>query len=104
MALGIRNTLLGMPPVGQDVRNISNLPLIVGLFLEELDPHVRDGHGQAVVESDAAFVDGSTEGGHARDVFGDGDDVRVEFVQHIVGLRAGSAELMEEEVVLTSMR
>jgi hypothetical protein len=93
MTLSIRNTLLRMSPVGQHVRNVSDIPLIVCFLLQQLDPHIGDRHGQSVVEADAAFVDWSTESGHAGYVFRDGDDVGVDFVQHVVGLEREGVRL-----------
>jgi hypothetical protein len=92
VTLGIGDTLLLVPSVGQDMRNVSNLPLVVCGLFEQLDPHVGNSHRQAVIESDTALWDRPAERGHARDIFCNGDGVGVEFGQHVVCLQAVSAE------------
>lgn len=74
-----------MSPIGQRMSDIRDIPLGVFFLLEQLDPHVRNSHGKTIVETEAAFVDGSTESRHAGHVFSDGDDGRVEVVEELVG-------------------
>lgn len=90
MTLRICNALLEMSPVGQRMRDVAQIPRIVRPLLEQLDEHVGDGHGETVIESDSSFPDGSAEGRHAGDVFGDGDDFVGEVVDELVGLRRGT--------------
>mmetsp|Transcript_84829 Transcript_84829/g.262614 ORF Transcript_84829/g.262614 Transcript_84829/m.262614 type:complete len:319 (-) Transcript_84829:497-1453(-) len=46
--------------------------LVARALLQDLDPHVGDGHGQPGVEPKAALLDGERDGGHAADVLGYG--------------------------------
>ena len=76
--LGVRDALLAPAAVLQAVHQVEHVPVVVVAPLgEHLDPLVRDGHLQAVVEADAALGDGARERGHAGDVLRDGDAVPV---------------------------
>ena len=78
VALGVADVLLAVPAIQQRVEELGQVPLLVALLLEELDPVVRHAHRQAVVESDAAFGDRPGHADHSRDVFGDGDRLRIQ--------------------------
>jgi hypothetical protein len=89
--LGVADTLLAVSSVRERVADVAEVPILVrGSFLEQLDPHVGDGHREAVVEADTAFGDGATERWHPRDVLRDGDRVGIQLVEHGVGLSSVS--------------
>lgn len=84
---GIGHRILAPPAIGQCVHNVAHVPVIVAGLLEQLDPFVRYGHAEPVIEADATFVDRTTEGRHARHILGYCDDLVVDFVQQIIGER-----------------
>jgi hypothetical protein len=87
VTFGVGDALLAVPSVDEGVDDVAHVPVVVALgLLEELDPHVGNGHRQSVVEPDAARGNVSAEGRHAGDVLGDGDGRGVEGVDHRVGL------------------
>ena len=53
--------------------------MFVGQFLDPFDPVVGDAHRHAKIETDAARRQRSGQAGHAGDVLGDGECVRVHF-------------------------
>mmetsp|Transcript_43995 Transcript_43995/g.71580 ORF Transcript_43995/g.71580 Transcript_43995/m.71580 type:complete len:239 (-) Transcript_43995:782-1498(-) len=64
--------------------NVTHLPLIILKLLKVFDPLVRNGHCKSVVKPYASLRNGSAQSGHARHVFGNGDDIGVEGVEHVV--------------------
>mmetsp|Transcript_108129 Transcript_108129/g.271993 ORF Transcript_108129/g.271993 Transcript_108129/m.271993 type:complete len:307 (-) Transcript_108129:1111-2031(-) len=72
------------PAVRQSVRDVAHIPAIVTAFLEQLDEHVWDGHGQTVVEAEATFGDWPAERGHSADVFADCDSAREDGVDEVI--------------------
>ena len=70
---------------GQLVPHLEHIPLIVGIVLEQLDPEVRNAHGQAVVEADAAAADGDAHAGHAAHLLADGQREGIDGVDQLVG-------------------
>lgn len=44
VAFSICDTTLKVTAVGESVHNVTQVPLVVGLFLKDLDPHVGDSH------------------------------------------------------------
>ena len=54
--------------VGEGKHNIADVPLIVRLFLEQLDPHVWDGHRETVVKSNSTLRDRSAQRWHTRHI------------------------------------
>ncbi len=71
--------------VGDDSPEFVEIPVLVALVLEELDPMVGDAHGQAVGETDSAFGIRPAEAGHAGHVLGDDDGSRFDFRDEFVG-------------------
>ena len=54
VAFGVGNGFLAVATVGEREGDAAHVPLVVGAFLQELDPHVWDGHCEAVVEAGTA--------------------------------------------------
>lgn len=54
VALGVGDGLLAVATVREREGKVTNVPLVVGLFLQQLDVHVRNGHGESVVEADSS--------------------------------------------------
>jgi len=54
VTLAVCNCLLSVAPIRQGVANVGHIPFAVFLFLQDLDPHVRDCHGKSVVKSNAS--------------------------------------------------
>ena len=88
MALGVRYALLAPAAIRKSVHDVAQIPFVVTLVLEQLDPHVGHGHGEAVVEADAALRNWDAEERHARHVFSNGDDGGIKSVQKVIGLIA----------------
>ena len=84
VALAVGNRLLTVPSVCERPANATNIPVFVlGLF-EDLDPHIRNGHGQPVIEADTTEREGETQSRHAGHILGDGDDLGVQPMKHLV--------------------
>ena len=77
MGLCIGDAALLPAPVGQGVHDVANVPVLVPLLLQQLDPHVRHGHRQTVVEPATTLRRGTAQGGHPGHVLGD-SDLRIE--------------------------
>lgn len=75
-----------MTPVDQNPANICHVPFIVFLLLQKLDPHIRDGHGKTVVETNTPQSKWETQRRHSRDVLGDSNRFRVDVMKHFIGL------------------
>ena len=73
MRLGVSDAVLLPTPVGQRVHDVAHVPVLVPLLLQQFDPHVGHGHGEAVVEPAASLRCGAAECRHARHVFRDSD-------------------------------
>mmetsp|Transcript_1953 Transcript_1953/g.7602 ORF Transcript_1953/g.7602 Transcript_1953/m.7602 type:complete len:260 (-) Transcript_1953:1246-2025(-) len=82
--LDVRDGLLGVTAVAQRAHHFEHAPLLIGAFFQILHPKVGDGHGQTSVETDAAFVDGQAQRGHAAHVLRDDFNFRVQRVKHLV--------------------
>ena len=85
VALYIRDGLLVGTAVGQCPEDVGHVPVFVALLLEGLDPIVRNTHCQAIVEAHTAIFDRTSESWHAAHFLGDGDSVRVNLVDELVG-------------------
>lgn len=55
--------------VCQGMDNVAHVPIFIFEFFEKLDPHVWDGHCQAIVETNASHFDRLTKQRHARHVY-----------------------------------
>mmetsp|Transcript_24606 Transcript_24606/g.76616 ORF Transcript_24606/g.76616 Transcript_24606/m.76616 type:complete len:642 (+) Transcript_24606:455-2380(+) len=84
VGLDVRDDLLLPTAVGQRVGDVAHVPAVVGALLQELDEHVGDGHGQAVVEAEAAVLDRPAERGHAAHVLAHGDGAGNHAVDQVV--------------------
>lgn len=85
MAFAVCDALLTMASVGQCEANVTNIPILVLQLLQNLDPHIRDGHGEAIVKSHAAQMDRNAKTRHTRYVFCDSNAFWVQRVQHVIG-------------------
>mmetsp|Transcript_10489 Transcript_10489/g.27988 ORF Transcript_10489/g.27988 Transcript_10489/m.27988 type:complete len:478 (-) Transcript_10489:99-1532(-) len=83
--LAVRDDLLLVAPIRERVDDVPHVPGLVRALLQQLDPHVRDGHGQTVVEAEAAVLHGPAQRGHAADVLADGHGLRHKRVDEVVG-------------------
>ena len=102
VALGVADGLLVGAAVGRFPPDGRGVPVFVLLLLECLDPEVGDVHGHAVIEAVAAVLEACGEAGHAADLLGDGDGVRVDLMDELVGEREvddGVAVLMSVVIV-----
>jgi hypothetical protein len=86
MALCIGDTFLAIAPVRQCMDDITHVPRIILHVLEELDPLVRNCHGEAVVKTNAPDVRRGAKKRHPRHIFSDGDDIGEERMQSVVCL------------------
>lgn len=85
VALAVSNRLFAMSSVGQGEADVAEIPFFVLLLLEDLDPHVGDGHGKSVVKANAAEGEGQAKGRHSRDILGHGYDVGVQLMEELIG-------------------
>lgn len=85
MTLAISDTFLSVSPIRQRKADVGQVPILIFLFLQDLDPHVRDSHGQTIIEPHASQGQGHAQSWHARHVLGNSDALGVELVEHLVG-------------------
>lgn len=78
MRLRIADDLLEPASIGQTVRYVAHVPVLVRRLLQQLDPHVGHEHAETVVEAQAAVLELATQSRHARDILCDRDGVRVD--------------------------
>ena len=76
---------LAVAAVGEDAPEFVEVPVLVALVLEELDPMIRDAHGEAVGETNAALRVRAAQAGHAGHVLGDDDRAGLDFRNELVG-------------------
>ena len=84
VALGVGDGLLVGALVGELPPDLAHGPLLVGELLDPLDPVVRDAHRHPEVEAHAAGRQRGGQAGHAGDVLGDGEGVRVHLLHEDV--------------------
>lgn len=68
MALSIGDGALHPAAVGERVHDVRHIPVVVLLFLQEFDPHVRYSHAEAVVEPGTPFAHRTTRRRHTAHV------------------------------------
>ena len=85
MRFGVSDRLDARQTVGQDVPNGVYVPLFVGYLLELSDPEIRNGHAQAVVETDASVCGRNRDARHAAHLLGDRDGSGTEIVYQRIG-------------------
>ena len=106
VALAIGNGALPLPTVRELPINARGMPILVFFLLDELDPVVGDVHREAVVKPIAARRKRRREPGHAADILGDGDGVRVHLVDELVRERQiadGVIVLMPVEIIAVAI-
>ena len=62
-----------------------HIPVVVPDLLQELDPHIRLAHGQAVVKAHTAVFNGQAQPRQGGGVLGDGDGVGIYLAHQFVG-------------------
>ena len=85
--LHIRNDLLLLAPVGEDVIEPLHRPILVRHLLRQMEPVVRLAHRHPVVEPDPSRLDGRGAARHARNILRDRDRPRIHRMDHLVGER-----------------
>ncbi len=99
VGLGVADGFLVPAPVGQLVPQVPHGPVLVGDLLDELDPVVRNPHGEAVVEAETAFFRRGGQPGHAAHVLGHDQGIRSQAVDHPVGQRQVGQRIFVDVVV-----
>ncbi len=87
VALGVRDCLLIVSPVGRLPPDGGGGPIFIFLLLDNLDPVVGDIHGHAVVEPIPARLDIERQPGHPAHLFRDGNGVGIHLVNQLVRQR-----------------
>mmetsp|Transcript_386 Transcript_386/g.1477 ORF Transcript_386/g.1477 Transcript_386/m.1477 type:complete len:637 (-) Transcript_386:241-2151(-) len=84
---GVRDALFAVATVLHGEHQVTHVPVFIRTPLaQDLDPLVRDGHLEAIVETDTAFADRAAKRRHAAHVFRDRRHLAfVESVKHVVG-------------------
>ena len=85
MTLGIGDGLLVLTTVGHLPEHAGWFPVLIGLFLDELDPIVGHIHRHAVIKSVTAMLDGSCQSRHTRHLLGNGDSILVHLMDEVIG-------------------
>mmetsp|Transcript_86476 Transcript_86476/g.171679 ORF Transcript_86476/g.171679 Transcript_86476/m.171679 type:complete len:290 (-) Transcript_86476:962-1831(-) len=89
MRFNIRHYRFLPPPVLERECDVAEIPVMIWRLLEQLDPHVRNCHRQAVVEAKAAIRYRAAESWHARNIFRDCHSrSRQQVVNKLVGQHA----------------
>ncbi len=71
--------------VCEDAPELIKIPLLVAGVLEQLDPVIRDPHGEAMGEADPALGIRAAKAGHARHVFCHHDGTRLDLGDQFIG-------------------
>ncbi len=87
VTLGIGDGLLIGTPVGGLPPDGRGVPLLIFLLLDQLDPEVGDVHRQAVVEAITPCLGRHRQSRHTAHLLGDGDCLRIDLVDQLVGQR-----------------
>lgn len=85
VAFAVCNGLFAVTSVCQGVADICKIPLFILELFENLDPHIRNGHGQSVIKADTTQGERNTQSWHSGYIFSNGYAIRVQRVQHLVG-------------------
>ena len=102
VTLTVGNGLLVGTTVLHLPENAAGFPVLVGLFLNSLDPIVGYVHGHAVVEAEATVLKLGSKSGHTGNFLCDGDGIGILLMDEFVGQRKiadGIVVLMSVEVV-----
>ena len=95
VAFGVADRTLVAPPVAEFVVHPAERPVFIR-NVEELEPHVRHPHRQAVIEADSSrLAERRGESRHAADVFGDGHGIGT----HRVDDRVGEPEIADSILI-----
>ena len=86
VTLGISDGLLAVAAVGQCPADVGDIPILILLLLQELDPHVGDSHRQTVIKPDTTERKWEAECRHARHILCNCDAVGKDVVEHLVSL------------------
>ena len=87
MGFGITDGFLLGSPVGQFIPDMTDRPVFIRYFFNQLDPVVRNSHGKAVVKSIAAAGKRSSQPRHAADIFSDGSGIGPQGMDQFAGQR-----------------
>ena len=71
--------------VAQLVIDLADIPLLVGVFLDQFDPEIGHAHGQTVIKADPSFLYGDPQPRHAAHLFGNGQSPGVDLMDQFVG-------------------
>ena len=78
------------------------MPILIFLLFDEFDPVIGDVHREAIVKSVTAVFKRRGESRHTADIFGNGDSIRIDFMNEPVCERQianGIVILMSVEIV-----
>ena len=68
MRFSVCNRFLHPTSVGEREYDVSDVPVLVFVLFEKLNPFVRNGHTQTIIKTHSAFFDRAAECGHSRHV------------------------------------
>lgn len=85
VTLAVCNRPFAMSSVREGKADVANIPVLVLLLLENLDPHIWNCHGKTIVKANTTKGKRKTESRHARDIFSNSDNFWVKRVEHLVG-------------------
>ena len=85
MAFRVRDGLFSRAVADHLIEDPPDIPLTEGLFLDGLDPVVRQTHAQAGVKTDAALGDRPAHARHAAHILGDAIRLRFDFLSQVHG-------------------
>ena len=86
MRLGVRDSFLAVPPVGEREAQPAHVPVDILLLLQPLDIQIRHRHRESIIKPHPSQTQTHTQRRHARHVLRDGDAIpRVQRMQQLVG-------------------
>ena len=102
MTFRIRDRLFILSTVGYFPEHTGRLPVLVNLFLDSLDPVIRDVHSHTVIKSVTAIFYFGRKSRHTGNFFSNRDSLRIDLMNQLIRqcqVANGIAVLMTIEVI-----
>ncbi len=87
MTLCIADGMFLHPFIGQFIKHIPDIPLLVLFLLNQLNPIIRYPHTHPKIKSDAPFFRRHSQSGHPAHIFRNGYCSRIHLMNHFIGQR-----------------
>ncbi len=72
-------------PVGHGLEHFVDVPVVVALVFQQLDPEIRQAHSKPVIEAKSAILNRIAKTRHSAYLLGDTDRIWIDFVNECIG-------------------